>query len=65
MNRFNVGDRVYHRRKNESDGREGFGTILEIDGIKARLLWEDSELQGWVDIRDILPAEQAESEGIV
>lgn len=65
MNRFKVGDRVYHRRKNEPDGYEGYGTILEIDGIKAKKLWEDSKLQGGVDIRDLIPEKQAEREGLV
>lgn len=40
MDNFNVGDRVYYRRAGDPNAREGFGQILEIDGIWAELRWK-------------------------
>ena len=62
---FEIGDRVYHRRKNDSIARSGYGTILEIGPLKARLLWEDDKLEGAVDVRDLLTEQEAAKEVLV
>jgi hypothetical protein len=63
MEKFEVAERVYHRRKDDAVGYEGFGRILEIGPLKATLLWEDSEKEDVVDVRDLITEEQAGKEG--
>ena len=66
MSRFNAGDRVYHLRKNDPEGYEGYGTILEIvNGIHAMLLWEDSKQRNVVEMRDLMTEEDAEKIGLI
>lgn len=66
MNIFKAGDRVYHVRENEPDGYEGYCTILEIiDGIHAKVLWEDSEQWNVVEIRHLLTEEEAQRKGFI
>jgi hypothetical protein len=66
MNIFKAGDRVYRVRENEPDGYEGYCTILEIiDGIHAKVLWEDSEQWNVVEIRHLLTEEEAQRKGFI
>lgn len=66
MSRFKAGDRVYHVREDEPDGYEGYCTILEIiDGIHAKVLWENSEQWSVVEIRDLRVEGEAERKGLI
>lgn len=65
MAQFKVGDRVYHNRKYDPIARTGFGRLLEIEGTRAVLLWEDDNKQGGVESRDLISEDDAEREGLV
>jgi|WetSurMetagenome_2_1015567.scaffolds.fasta_scaffold198566_1 hypothetical protein len=65
MGKFKVQDRVCHRMKNDPNGNVGFGTILEIEGARAKLRWEDNGREDGVEVGDLITEEQAELEGLV
>jgi hypothetical protein len=65
MARFKVGDRVYHIRRGDPIARTGFGRVLEIEGARAVLLWEDDNKQGGVESRDLITKDDAEREGLL
>jgi hypothetical protein len=52
--KIKAGDRVYHVRKGDPIATEGYGTVLEIGGTRATLLWEHNRKQGSVERRDLL-----------
>lgn len=65
MARFKIGDRVYHIRRYDPTAPTGFGRVLEIEGTRAVLLWEDDGKRGGVESRDLISQDEAEREGLV
>ena len=65
MTRFKVGDRVYHIRRYNPTTRTGFGRVLEIEGTRATLLWEDNGKRAGVESRDLISQDEAFREGLV
>jgi len=65
MGGFKVGDRVYHIRRGDPIARRGYGRILEIEGTRARLVWQDDNKEGGVESRDLISEQQAEKEKFV
>jgi hypothetical protein len=65
MSQFKIGDRVYHNRRRDPIARTGFGCVMEIEGTRAVLLWEDDNTQGGVESRDLISEDDAEREGLV
>ena len=64
MAQISVGDRVYHLRKGDPIATEGYGTILEIGGTRATLLWEHNGKQGSVERRDLMTELEAAEAGL-
>lgn len=64
MTQFKTGDRVYHYRRYDPNARTGFGRILQIEGTRAVLFWEDDEKDGGVECRDLISEEEAAQEGL-
>ena len=50
MVRFKVGDRVYCIRRGDPKAPTGFGRLLEIEGTRAVLLWEEAQ-KAWVGLK--------------
>ncbi len=65
MGRFKVGDRVYHIRRGDPIVRSGYARILEIEGTRARLAWEDGNSVNGVESRDLISEQEAEEEKLV
>jgi hypothetical protein len=65
MGRFKAGDRVYHIRRGDPIARSGYVRILETEGIKARLVWEDDNKKGGVESRDLISEQEAEKEKLI
>jgi hypothetical protein len=63
MENIKAGDRVYHFRKGNPIATEGYGSVLEIGGARALLLWGHNGKQGSVERRDLLTDEQAARAG--
>lgn len=64
MVKFKVGDRVYHIRRGDPIARTGFARILELEGTRAVLLWEDDNKTGGVESNALITVDDAESEGL-
>ena len=64
MKAFKPGDRAYHLREGDPYSHQGFGTILEIRLTKAKLVWEESQKEDIVDVRDLLTEQIAKAEGL-
>jgi hypothetical protein len=62
--KFSVGDRVYHLRKDDPIATEGYGTVLEIGGTRAMLLWEHNGKHGSVERRDLMTELEAAEAGL-
>jgi len=60
-----VGDRVYHLRKNDPIAVEGYCRILEIGPLKSLVLFEYNDKEGIVDTKDLITEGEAEKEGRV
>ncbi|MHB1937344.1 MAG: hypothetical protein ACYCOR_12255 [Acidobacteriaceae bacterium] len=65
MGRFKVGDRVYHIRRGDPIARSGYARILEIEGTRAELAWEDGNSVNKVESRDLISEQEAEEEKLV
>ena len=66
MNKFKAGDRVYHVRDSEPEGYEGYCEISEIvNGIHAKVRWENSEQWNVVEIRHLFTEEESERKGLI
>lgn len=63
MEKIKVGDRVYHFRKGDPIATEGYGTVLEIGGTRATLLWEHNGKQGSVERRALMTELEATEAG--
>ncbi len=64
MTKFRAGDRVYHIRRGDSIAQEGFGILIEIEGTRAKLLWEHNGKYGGVESRDLIAGDEAVYEGL-
>ena len=65
MGRFKAGDRVYHIRRGDPIVRSGYARILEIDGTRAELAWEDDNSVNKVESRDLISEHEAKKEKLV
>jgi hypothetical protein len=64
MKKIFVGDRVYHLRKGDLIATEGYGTVLDIGGTRATLLWEHNGKRGSVERRDLMTELEAAEAGL-
>jgi hypothetical protein len=64
MSQFNVGDLVGHLRRGSIDAAPRFGQVLEIEGTRAKLLWEDNGKWGGVERYDLISEDEARREGL-
>ena len=64
MSQFKVGDRVCHLRRGSIDAAPRFGRVLEIEGTRTKLLWEDNGKWGGVEKYDLISEDEARREGL-
>ncbi len=65
MEKFNDGERVYHRRDDDPHGHfAGYCRILENGPILVKVLFEDTGKEDWVRVIDLITEKQAKAEGL-